>query len=395
MQKLFAHDPDFIFLNAGSLSKTPLSVLARVQDYQREIELNPTLAIFQSYSRAWEVQKKLARFFHADPKDLFLRSNITAALNTFFLGVKLEKGFEILTTDFEYGATLNIAKLKAQQVGASVRSVSLFPGIDAAKITQQQLVEKIEAELKPNTKMLLVSHVSTGQGIIFPIEELAELCHSKGITFVVDGAHAAASIPLNFEQLQKVSFYGGNLHKWMMGPKGTAFGWISPRTRGHFTPQEAGWGTFETPAFYQNFGDGDHLTAALWPSGTTDYSPFYGISDILDFWQEHGEAAIRAKIYEKQNFLADLMRKNLPEWKLLSPEDSSMRGPILAYELSEPFSRMGVDFAHLAYKKHQLQIASPNIKGHTVLRLTPHVYTTEEEMERAVSVLQRIVASMA
>ena len=46
------------------------------------------------------------------------------------------------------------------------------------------------------------------------------------------------ALPLDFKRFDDVDFYGGNLHKWVMGPKGTGFGWVHPRHQKSLEPRE-------------------------------------------------------------------------------------------------------------------------------------------------------------
>src|SRR5687767_4317170 len=113
MREEFDLDPKVIYLNSGTHSIVPKKVLEAVQRYQKEYEKNPTHSLFKAWGELWEVQKELARYFNADPKDIFLRPNITAVLNAFVLGLPLEKKSEILISDLEYGAITNLCRFRA------------------------------------------------------------------------------------------------------------------------------------------------------------------------------------------------------------------------------------------------------------------------------------------
>src|SRR4051812_44847016 len=103
MRAEFDIDPKLIYLNSGTHSICPRSVIDAQIRFEREFEKNPTAALFGAWERLWEVQKELGHFVNADPLDLFLRPNITVALNVFILGMPMPKG-EILHSDMEYGA---------------------------------------------------------------------------------------------------------------------------------------------------------------------------------------------------------------------------------------------------------------------------------------------------
>ncbi|RYZ96096.1 MAG: aminotransferase class V-fold PLP-dependent enzyme, partial [Proteobacteria bacterium] len=219
---LFVKDESFAYLNAGTLSRTPLSVLAAMAERRLLEEQNPTRANFQSVGLLWRVQEALGAFLGAEAEDLYLRANIMAAINDFLFALPLDGGGEILATGLEYGAVANACRIRAGYAGMEFRQVKLNLN---PRTTGADLGRAILGEIKPETRVLVVSHVATGTGAVLPIEEIGRAAQSRGIVMVVDGAHGVGSLPLFLKDLP-VDFYGGNLHKWFMGPKGTAFGWV-------------------------------------------------------------------------------------------------------------------------------------------------------------------------
>jgi isopenicillin-N epimerase len=189
--------------------------------------------------------------------------------------------------------------------------------------------------------------------------------------------------------MEDVDFYGGNLHKWIMAPKGTAFGWIPKRNRSLIKPIEAGWTTFETPAAYHPFGEGDRFTAMMLMNGTFDCSPYFGIQDAVDFWNKHSFEAISARRQELQKHLIEAMSKKL-DWQMLTPANPQLRGPLTSYVLPPELEKMGFGLMSLLLEKHRLQVVTPQVLGQFCLRLTPHIYNTESEIDRAVEILCKL-----
>jgi isopenicillin-N epimerase len=361
-----------IYLNNGTHSLTPASVLDAITRCEREYETNPTAELTLAFGRLWEVQKKLAAFLKADPKDLFLRQNVTEAMNAFILGMPLAPGSEILISDLEYGAVENICRYRAERDGLTIRKFAL-------PFTAE--------ELRPETALVVVSHVTTGTGAILPIAEIAAATRAQGVLLAVDGAHAAGALDLDFGVLQDLDFYGSNLHKWMMGPKGTGFGWVSPRHHETLKPLEAGWATFEVPHDFDGFGDGALFPARMAMQGCRNFAPFFAIADTLKIWDEKGPGMIRARIRELQRHLEDEMSSKLG-WKRLSPDQP--RGPLTTYELPERLEKEGYGLMSRILKEHDLQVGMPRVQGRYRLRLSPHIDNTEEEISRAVAILKTL-----
>ncbi|MDE2510628.1 MAG: aminotransferase class V-fold PLP-dependent enzyme, partial [Elusimicrobia bacterium] len=283
----------------------------------------------------------------------------------------LPMGAEILLSDMEYPAVANICRYRAERDGLTVRTFSL-------PFTPEQL--------RPETGLLVLSHVLTGTGEVLPVAEIAAATRAQGVLLAVDGAHAAGALELDFRTLGNLDFYGSNLHKWMMGPKGTGFGWVSPRHHEALRPLEAGWATFESPDDYAAFGDGARFPARMLMQGCRNFAPFFAIEDTLAYWDAAGAAKIRSRIRELQRRVeAELT------WPLLSPPlDGGARGPLTTYELPARLEQEGYGLMKRILKEHALQIGLPSVKGRSRLRLSPHIYNTEDEISRAAEILRSL-----
>jgi isopenicillin-N epimerase len=384
-----------IYLNSGSHSITPKPILDAVQRYQREYELNPTDGLFGAYDRLWRAQCRVAGFFGADPKDVFLRSNVTEVINEFILGLDakfLPAGSAIAITDLEYGAIANLVRYRCERSGLKELAVQLpQTSAEITALTADKIADLILGQLTPNTRMLVCSDVITYNGLVLPIEKIARETRKRGILLIVDGAHGPGALDLDFKRFENVDFYGGNLHKWMMGPKGTSFGWVHPIHQDKIAPLMAGWTTYENPFIFQAFGGGSRFASRMLMVGCQDFAPFFALEDLIDYWEKTGPAKIRAELYERQADLEDKMRAlALPP---LSPPRGELRGPLLAYEVSPAVRAASMELPFSLLKDHGLQVVFPLMQGRAVLRLTTHIYNTPEEHARAVEILKKTIAS--
>lgn len=390
----FDLDPSLIYLNSGSISIPPRVVMDAVTRITRETHRNPTEALFGTWARLWKVQTLLAKFLGAKPQNLFLRNNVTGAMNAFLLGSRapqFQRGGEVLLSELEYGAVANIARFRAERVGMSVRVFSLpCSRKELEGLTPGRLVEQIVRELKPETRILLLSHVMTANGLVLPLRELARETRARGVLLVIDGAHAPGALRLDFSELEDVDFYGGNLHKWMMCAEGTGFGWVPDRHRESLEPTEAGWTTFTTPPAFEGFGGGDRACARMLLSSSQNFSAWFAIEDGLRFWERVGFERIlthRRALREAFEHVFDAASG----LEKLSPPEGELRGPLVTYRLPDARAAEGYKLMQRLLRDEKLQIVTNVIRDRFCLRVSPALHNTEEEMERAAAILFRVL----
>src|SRR2546423_603179 len=85
--------------------------------------------------------------------------------------------------------------------------------------TQDDLYQRFERAITPQTKVLHFCHITNLTGQLFPVQRLARLARPRGILTIVDGAHALAHFPFKLRDLE-MDYYGVSLHKWLLAPIG-------------------------------------------------------------------------------------------------------------------------------------------------------------------------------
>ncbi len=389
LREHFNYPTNLAYLNSGSMSLTPKSVLAAVAQAKNEYELNPTEGLFTAWEKMWKVQTDLAQFFNADPRNLFLRANVTIAMNDFIMALQLPPQSEILVSDIEYGTIVKICEHKAAIENHQLKTFSVYDhGQEPSTVTENQILSRLEAALTKKTKLVMLSHVMTGSGLTLPIEKIGKLLHDKGIFFACDGAHGAGAIPLDFSNTN-VDFYGSNIHKWLMGPKGTGFAHVLPRVREYLVPKFAGWTTGTVLPHFAVFGNNDSWTQRWMICSTHNFSDFYGIRETLNFWNKIGSNKILTERKKLGEVCQSLFSK-IPDWRCLSNFEPQLKSPLLAFSLPKKLSSLEFKLTFDLQQTHKIVMVSPVIQGEWVLRISPNIYNTEDELHRAFEVLKKL-----
>ena len=309
VRDLWGLDPAITFLNHGSFGATPIPVLDAQRDWRTLLEAEPVDFLGRALEgRLDAVRTALGRFLGADPDDLALITNATGGVGTVLRSLRLGPGDEILATDHEYNAALNAARYVAERDGATLVVARIpFPLDDPAQVTQAVL-----AAVTPRTRLALISHVTSPTALVFPIPEIVAALRERGVETLVDGAHAPGMIPLQLDDIG-AAYYTGNCHKWMCGPKGSAFLHVRRDLQGGVRPLVISHGANSRRE------DRSRFRLEFDWTGTADPSPWLSLPTAIDLiggllpggWPAH-MAANHALALAGRDLLAEALGVRAP-----------------------------------------------------------------------------------
>ena len=212
-------DRGVVYLNHGSFGAAPRAVLERQADLRAQIEREPERFFVRELERLLDgARSALGVFLGAHPDDLAFVSNATGGVNTVLRSLDLGPGDELLTTDHAYNACANALAYVAGRTGARVIKAQVPLPISGP----EAVVEAVLARVTERTRLVLLDHVASQTGMVFPLDRLVPQIQQRGVDVLVDGAHAPGMLPLALDALG-AAYYTGNCHKWLCAPKGAAF----------------------------------------------------------------------------------------------------------------------------------------------------------------------------
>jgi isopenicillin-N epimerase len=179
----------------------------------------------------------LAEYLNADPGGLVYVPNATTGINIVARSLQLEPGDEVLGNDLEYGACDETWRYLCERSGAAyVRQHVPLPAV-----SPEELADTLWAGVTPRTKVIYLSHVTSGTALTLPVEAICRRAREAGILSVIDGAHAPGHLPLDVAAIG-ADAYAGNLHKWLSAPKGSGFLFVRPEHHAWIESSIVSWG---------------------------------------------------------------------------------------------------------------------------------------------------------
>jgi len=316
--------PDIHFLNFGSFGATPKPIFENYQHWQRVLEAEPVQFIaFDGYQYLADSRAALSNFVGIpDKDDVVFITNPSFAVNLIAKNFSLQAGDEILTTDIEYGACDKTWNYYCEKAGATYRRQK----INLPITTKEQFISDFFEGLRPTTKAIFISHLTSTTGLIFPVKEICAIAKSKGLITIVDGAHAPAHVPLNIKELE-ADFYTGACHKWMMAPKGCSFLYAHKSVQTWSDPMIVSWGYKALKPSHSTFLDYNQMI------GTRDFSAFLTIPACIQFmeennWKEVSQVCHQMVLDNAQRFY------DLLNCKPLSPLTSEWIGQMISIPIA-------------------------------------------------------------
>jgi len=159
----------------------------------------------------FDTKEKLATLFHIEnPERIAFAYNTTHALNMGIKGV-LSYGDHVILSSMEHNSVLRPIHECKERIRISY---SLLHANEKGEINP----ENLEKLIRPNTKLICMTHASNVCGTIMDIYKAAEIAHKHGVLFMVDAAQSAGTLDIDASKFDLLAFPG---HKGLMAPMGT------------------------------------------------------------------------------------------------------------------------------------------------------------------------------
>lgn len=378
-----------VYLDNSSTSfPKPKVVADSIYNYLVNIGGNPGRAnhsnALESNRYLYMAREEIASFFNYDKiENVIFTNNITSSLNILINGI-LKSGDHVITSSMEHNSVIRpLYNLK--------QTLNIELDIVNANSNGIINVDNIQKAIKPNTKLIVITHASNVTGSIQPIKEIGELCKKNNIYFILDSAQSAGVIDIDFKalSLNALAFTG---HKSLLGPQGVGGFIIDDELNKICNPSILGG----TGSLSHSLSQPDFLPDKF-ESGTLNIPGIIGLYEAIKFIKSQGLSTI----YEHNNYLRSYLINGI-----LNSGNFSIHGEIssdkstscisithskldvseLSYILDSDFNisnRSGLHCAPLAHK-------TIGTYPEGTVRLSLGYFNTEEEIRYTLDSLNKI-----
>jgi len=204
-------------------ASNPRLVRNAIDRHRKGLDASP-VTYLESRNRPLQNAARAAagQYFGARAEDVALVESTTSGIGLLYAGMDLRYGTEVLTTTHDYYVTHESLRLAAARRGASVRKISLFDRSEDATI--DQIVGRIIANIRPQTRVLALTWVHSSTGLKMPIRAIADALAPINaqrapldrVLFCVDGVHGFGVENTTLPQLGCDVLVAG-CHKWLFG----------------------------------------------------------------------------------------------------------------------------------------------------------------------------------
>jgi len=371
IRSAYARDPKILNFNNGGVAPSPTKVLEAEIDAIRYRNQLPAYRMWHDLEPGIEeVRRKLAVMWGADPQCIAITRNASESLQIAQFGLDLKPGDEVLTTSQDYPRMITTWQQRERRERIVLKQLDFAVPVK----NPADLVGMFEKGITPRTRVIHISHVVFMTGQILPIKEICALARSRGITSIVDGAHAFAHVPLQFSEVD-CDFYGSSLHKWLSAPIGTGMLYVrQDRIEKH-------WALMAAPeSMDKNIRKFEEI-------GTHPAAIHNATLQALEFHDQIGAERKFARMRYLKNRWAERLSK-VPGAKMLvslEPNQSGAFGTI-HFDTIEP-----AKLCDALLEKYNILVVPITGPGFNGIRVSGNVYTSAEEVDQFCTAVEAIV----
>ena len=332
----------------------------------------------RSWEEEWfelptQVGDTLGSIFNAEPGTVSMHENCTTAqmIALSALAFTAPRNRLVCTAE-DFPSELYLYEGLAQRGVEVVR----VPAREGRTIHESDVVATIDER----TAVVAISHVLFRTSQLLDLEPIIARAHAVGALVMIDAYQAIGTVPVDVQALDVDVLTGGSV-KWLCGGPGAGYLYVSPRVRAALAPAFTGWMAHDNPFAFDSSPVRRHDGARRFWTGTPGIPSFAAAVSGYRIVAGIGVEAIRVKSLRQT--------ERMIQWadefgmRVVSPRNAAVRGGTVVLDVPN---------AEAACRALLAQDLLLDFRPGVGLRLAPHFYTRDDEVDRAMAMVRDAVA---
>jgi kynureninase len=363
------------YLVSNSLGAMPRSTPDRLAEY---VDAWAELGV-RAWAQGWwempiTVGDAIAPLIGASPGEVSMAPNVSLAQAMVVSALDYPPERDtIVMTALDFPSVRYTVEALGKRLGARVVVV---PSEDGASIDEHRLLDAIDER----TRLVAISHVLFRSAYVVDADAICRRAHEVGALVSLDAFHSVGVLPVDVKA-SGVDFLTGGVLKWLCGGPGGCFLYVAPRIRDTLTPAITGWQAHARP-----FGFEDEMDYASgpfrWLSGTPSIPALYAAIEGPRIVARAGISRIREKSLRQTSRLIALAEER--GFAVRAPREDARRGGTVAFD---------VPHAEEVSRDLLSQEILVDYRPNAGIRIAPHFYTTDDELDAAVGAIDQSLTS--
>lgn len=366
------------YFQTGTYGPTIDSALKAVREtMEREAHHGPATPAGRQVHVEKEIaaRRALAHMLNVKDDELGITTNTSKAMQQIVRGIRWQPGDEFIMSSLEHVSTYGVYHELEQEHGVTVKVID--GGQD-----DEALLDELATTLTDRSRLICLSHISSPDGRILPVKQAAAIAHDRGVPIVLDLAQSVGQMAVDLSALD-CDFAIGSGHKWLLGPMGTGYVFISaqqvPGFRPNFIPDRSPWSLAGAPTPQPTARSRTEI-------GTYNHALVVGLGRAVEVAEGVGLDVIQARIAQ----LTDRLRRQVADIdrvRIITPLEKGKFAGITSL-MFDGFRKEEMDdlvarlhSRHKTVVKAQWLTAPPDpVK--VAMRISVAAFNTEAEVDR-------------
>lgn len=242
--------------------------------------------------------KEAAQLINTSEDEIAITANASDSFNKAIYAIPFQKGDIVLASEVEYGNSyINFLKLKEEK-GIEIQ---IIPSDEYGNL----LLEKLEAMISPQVKLIAITHIPTNSGLITDAESIGAIAKKHNILYILDACQSVGHIPVDVEKIQ-CDFLTATSRKYLRGPRGLGFLYVKKAILKKLKPMSLDMVTahWENADSYQL-----DLNIKMFEQWEKPYALVLGFSKAIAYLNQLGIENTWKRIQELSSYLRDNLKK--------------------------------------------------------------------------------------